>query len=149
MSRATIAFVLGVMALAGCAAHPEPAAKAPEKPPTPVAPKTPEPSPELGMKLYPGMKLVADSLVTTSTPLGESANANYTTPDPVDKVVAFYQKELGAEAKVEKSNENGTDQAVVTLSLGDTVQSATVSRNKGEDVTTVSLTKNSRTPAKG
>lgn len=101
------------------------------------------------MKLYPGMKLVQDSLITTSTADGQSANANYTTSDPVEKVVQFYQKELGEAAKLEKTQENGATIAILILTEGSTVRTVTVSRNQGEEVTTVSLTKNVRSAPKG
>ena len=46
----------------------------------------------LGVKIYPGAKIV------TSGETDELVSANLRTSDPVEKVVAFYETELGAKA---------------------------------------------------
>jgi hypothetical protein len=51
----------------------------------------------LGVKIYPGATMV------TSGETSEVVSANLRTADPVQKVVAFYETELGAKASIDGS----------------------------------------------
>ena len=53
---------------------------------------------KLGVKIYPGARIV------TSGETDEIVSANLRTPDPVEKVIAFYETELGAKASGDSVN---------------------------------------------
>src|SRR4051812_22628139 len=94
--------LLGVLIAAGCSKEPQPAAAAAPEPAKPQASSalTPDntapPAQEdaamtedrIGAKFYPGARVV------TGGDTSDVLSANLETPDAIEKVVAFYQKEM-------------------------------------------------------
>jgi hypothetical protein len=52
----------------------------------------------LGLKLYPGATIV------TSGETDDVVSANLRTPDPAEKVIAFYERELGAKGSGDRAS---------------------------------------------
>ena len=98
--------------------------------------------PNFGVDVYPGLKMVAGSAVEAETGQAKSASANFTTDDTVEKVVDFYKGKLGPTATVSNQTDNGSTLAFVTKTDGKVIVSVTISRNKDEKQTNVTLTRN-------
>ena len=61
---------------------------------------------DLGVNLYPGAS-TGEGSMNMKTPNGSMVTAVYLSPDPSDKIVAFYKEELGDQASIVQTS-NGT-----------------------------------------
>jgi hypothetical protein len=112
-------FLLAIMAFAcGCGAS----KTATTATPAPAGPITED---RLGLKIYPAATIV------TSGETDEVVSANLRTPDSADKVIAFYEAELGAKGS--------GDPAAYTISADKKGRKFAISINTDQGATNVSI----------
>lgn len=93
-----LALFLAALVAVGCSSGDGSAAKPADQPKVqaPAEKAKPITEQELGLKFYPGAK------VKSATGLNKGVSAELETEDPEDKVVVFYERELGVKAKKER-----------------------------------------------
>jgi hypothetical protein len=90
------------------------------------------------LPVYPGASKATDS---TGTVAGKRVVQQvWTTPDPFDKVYAWYQTALPANSQTAHDTTQMQESAVFTLSGGTTQQTVSILKTSGVEVTNITLT---------